>query len=324
MLAELINKQNTSNNLNNKQVIVVSGGISSEKDVSLETGKAVFNALVKENIKVVNYIVKNNLIELLDFLVNIKDNSIIFNALHGGMGENGGLSTLLDILCVPYTHSKAGACAVAMNKHLTKQIAKANNILVAKGILINTVKCIENNNILEKFNLHFPLVVKPNSEGSSIGVHIANNKDELLKALSLSLNYEEIILEEFLPENEFSVGVVNGKALEITLIQPSPNNSFYNYEAKYAKGGSFHTIAANINNDLRNYMLNSSEQVYKILGCKGVARVDFKEKNGKAYLLEVNTHPGLTSTSLLPEQAEYCNVSFSKLCLFLLQDAISR
>lgn len=316
------NKIKFSNKLNNKQIIVVSGGTSSEKDVSIQTGKAVCNALAKENIKLVSYVITDNITGLLEFLVKNKDNSIIFNALHGGMGENGGLSTLLDLLGIPYTHSKAAACAVAINKHLTKQIAKANNILVADGVILNTAKYIKNNYILEKCNLKFPLVVKPNLEGSSVGVHIVHNKEELVKAISLSLNYEQIIIEDFLPESEFSVGLIDGKALEITLIEPSSNNSFYNYEAKYTNCGSFHTVAPNINKDLRNYMLNSSEKLYKILGCKGVARVDFKEKNGKAYLLEVNTHPGLTNTSLLPEQAEYCNISFSKLCLLLLQDAI--
>lgn len=303
----------------NKEVVVLCGGPSKESEVSLASGNEVYQALKSEGISVIKYEFGNNLIELWNFLVNIKEKVAVFNALHGNFGEDGTLVALLETLAIPYTHSGITTSALAMNKFLTKKVAASVGLLLAKDVLLNTSAAIELN------TLAFPLVVKPNNEGSSIGVYIVNNKQELQDTIKLCKhNYQEVLLEEYLGGAEFSVGLINGIALEVTEIVPSKNNHFYNYEAKYQKGGSSHIIPAKINHNLREYMLTYAEKMYKIIGCKGIARVDFKEKDGKAYFLEINTHPGFTATSLLPEQAKHHNISFSNLCLLLLNDAFNK
>jgi len=298
-----------------KKILIISGGISKERTISLATGKQVAKELTKNNYKV--KIVEPNF-KLLEVIKIFKPN-IIFNALHGQFGEDGYIQTILETTGIPYTHSGVISSALAMDKELSKKIFIKNNILTPKYFVYSfdksksyLIKLIEN-------KLKFPVIIKPINEGSSVNVFICT-KLNLIKNLKLLKNYKKIIIEEFISGREIQAAIIGTKKLGA--IELKPKRKFYDYEAKYnSKAKTKHIIPVEISKKDYNKLMTISLRVHKLIGCKGVSRLDFKFFKGKFYLLEINTQPGMTSLSLVPEIAEYHGINFIKLIELILKDA---
>ena len=298
-----------------KKILIISGGISKERIISLDTGKQVAKELLKNN-----YIVKitEPNFQLLESVKSFKPN-IIFNALHGQFGEDGYIQSILETTGIPYTHSGVISSALAMDKELSKKIFIKNNILTPKYILYsfdktkkNLLKVIEN-------KLKFPVVVKPINEGSSVNVFICT-KSNLIKKIQLLENYKKIIIEKFIPGREIQAAIIGSKKLGA--IELKPKRQFYDYQAKYnLKARTQHIIPVDLSNNNYNKIMNIAKKAHTLIGCRGVTRSDFKFFNGKFYLLEINTQPGMTSLSLVPEIAKYHGINFIKLLELILRDA---
>ena len=295
------------------------GGNSRERDISIQTGKACIKAIKKigYNTRIFDPKYKS----FLD--INKKKIDIIFNALHGEEGEDGYAQSYFEYLKIPYTHSGVISSMNAMNKITSKKIFKKHNIKTPKYRVLKKKLFSKKNllHLIKNSSFRFPLVVKPVSEGSSIGVKICNNKNNLFKNINLLFkNYEILILEKFVPGQEIQVAVLNGKA--IGAIELEPKRKFYDYKAKYFKSAKTnHIMPANVEKKKYLEVLKIAEKSHKILNCRGVSRSDFKFFNNKFFLLELNTQPGMTNLSLVPEIAEYKKISFNNLIKKILLDA---
>ena len=299
-----------------KKILVISGGISKERSVSLDTGKQVAKELSKNNYSI--KIAEPNF-KLLDEIKNFKPN-IIFNALHGQFGEDGYIQTILETTGVPYTHSGVVASAIAMDKELSKKIFIQNKILTPKYILYKFNKSKTELIKLIKSKLKFPVVVKPLNEGSSVNVFICS-KFNIFKNIKLLENYKKIIIEEFIPGREIQAAIIGKKKLGA--IELKPKRKFYDYKAKYnSNAKTKHIIPVNLSKKNYNKIMNLALKAHKLIGCQGVTRSDFKFYNGKFYLLEINTQPGMTKLSLVPEIAAYYGINFIKLIELILKDAL--
>jgi D-alanine-D-alanine ligase len=244
---------------------------------------------------------------------------IIFNALHGQFGEDGYIQTILEAQKIPYTHSGAIASSIAMDKEISKKIFLQNNILTPKYIKYIFLK--KDKTIIKKIEkkLKFPVVIKPINEGSSVHVYICNKKN-LLRRLKKLEYYKEILIEEFVPGREIQVAIMGKKKLGA--IELKPKREFYDYEAKYnPKSNTKHIIPVKITKKEFKTVTDIALKAHKVIGCKGVTRSDFKFFKGKFYLLELNTQPGMTKLSLVPEIARYKGISFIKLIEWILKDA---
>ena len=298
-----------------KKILIISGGISKERLISLETGKEVSKELKKNGYKVLTS--EPNL-ELSKNLRKYKPD-IIFNALHGQFGEDGYIQTILEAQKIPYTHSGAIASSIAIDKEISKKIFLQNNILTPKYIKYIFLK--KDKTIIKKIEkkLKFPVVIKPINEGSSVHVYICNKKN-LLRRLKKLEYYKEILIEEFVPGREIQVAIMGKKKLGA--IELKPKREFYDYEAKYnPKSNTKHIIPVNITKKEFKTVTDIALKAHKVIGCKGVTRSDFKFFKGKFYLLELNTQPGMTKLSLVPEIARYKGISFIKLIEWILKDA---
>ena len=298
-----------------KKILIISGGISKERLISLETGKEVLKELKKNGYKVLTS--EPNL-ELSKNLIKYKPD-IIFNALHGQFGEDGYIQTILEAQKIPYTHSGAIASSIAMDKEISKKIFLQNNILTPKYIKYIFLK--KDKTIIKKIEkkLKFPVVIKPINEGSSVHVYICNKKN-LLRRLKKLEYYKEILIEEFVPGREIQVAIMGKKKLGA--IELKPKREFYDYEAKYnPKSNTKHIIPVKITKKEFKTVTDIALKAHKVIGCKGVTRSDFKFFKGKFYLLELNTQPGMTKLSLVPEIARYKGISFIKLIEWILKDA---
>ena len=300
-----------------KRILIISGGISKERVISLDTGFQVAKELKKNN-----YVVK--IIEpdfkLFD-KINLFKPNIIFNALHGQFGEDGYIQTILETTKIPYTHSGVIASAIAMDKELSKKIFLRNKILTPKHILYSFNKSRENLfKIIDK-KLKFPVVLKPINEGSSVNVFICN-KSNIIKKLKLLETYKKIIIEEFIPGREIQAAIIGSKKLGA--IELKPKRKFYDYQAKYSlKAKTKHIIPVKLTKKNYNKLMSLSFKAHRLIGCRGVTRSDFKFHNGKFYLLEINTQPGMTKLSLVPEIAHFHKINFIKLIELILKDASS-
>jgi D-alanine-D-alanine ligase len=302
--------------MNKEKVTVLMGGISAERDVSLDSGKACAKALSEIGFDVTSLDAKDDFIEKL--IKNKPDK--VFNALHGRFGEDGSIQGLLEHLKIPYTHSGILSSAIAMDKLTSKKIFKEAKISSPEYQVIKTVEDFQNSKI------GYPCVVKPNNEGSSVGVYIFNepNKSDEDKIVTLLNKYNFLILEKYIPGREIQVAVMGSKALGG--IEIVPTRSFYDYEAKYsANAKTKHIIPVKINEADYKKILDMALQAHNILGCRGVTRSDFRynesDKVNKIYILEVNTQPGMTSLSLVPEIANYYGISFNELVKWIINDA---
>ena len=298
-----------------KKILIISGGISKERIISLDTGRQVSKELKKNG-----YLTKivepdHKLIES----INSFKPKIIFNALHGQFGEDGYIQTILETTGIPYTHSGVISSAIAMDKILSKKIFIKNKILTPKFIEYsfreNKKQII---NKIEK-KLKFPVVVKPINEGSSVNVFICT-KLNVFKNLKSLKSYKRIIIEEFISGREIQAAILNFKKLGA--IELKPNRKFYDYQAKYnPRAKTKHLIPVDLTKKQYSNLMNIALKAHKLIGCSGVTRSDFKFKNGKFYLLEINTQPGMTNLSLVPEIAAYKGISFIKLLELILKDA---
>ncbi len=298
-----------------KKVLILSGGISKERLISLDTGLQVAKELKKNGYKIKIFEPDNNLEK------NIKNfkPSVIFNALHGQFGEDGYIQTILEKFKIPYTHSGVIASSVAMDKEISKKIFIKNKIKTPKFITYSYD--LTSNSLIKKINkqLKFPVVVKPINEGSSVNVYICTKKN-ITKNLKLIKQYKKVMIEEFIGGREIQVAIMGNKKLGA--IELKPKRKFYDYQAKYnLKAKTKHIIPVDLNKDKLSTIMNIAYKAHKVIGCKGVTRSDFKYYNGKFYLLEINTQPGMTKLSLVPEIAAYKGVSFLKLIEWILQDA---
>jgi len=298
-----------------KKILVLCGGISKERSISLETGKEVATELKKNKYKVKVCEPDNNLLK------NIKSYKpeVIFNALHGQFGEDGYIQTILESQKTPYTHSGVIASSIAMDKEISKKIFLKNKILTPKYIKFTYGKDEKNIIIKIEKKLKFPVVVKPINEGSSVNVYICNKKN-ILRNLKKLIVYKEILIEEFISGREIQVAIMGNRRLGI--IELKPKRKFYDYEAKYnSKAKTEHIIPVKLNKKNLKYINDIASKAHKVIGCRGVTRSDFKFYKGKFYLLEINTQPGMTKLSLVPEIANFAGISFIKLIEWILNDA---
>ncbi len=301
------------------KVALLMGGVSKEREVSLNTGENCYLELKKLGYKITKIDLNKSLINnYIDFLKIFKNQKFdfCFNALHGGLGENGSIQGFLNIINIPYTHSGVRASAIAIDKIVTKQVLKVSEIIFPDNIELDLNKT--NKNDLPKSS--FPIVIKPKTEGSSIGLKFIESSKDLSSVVNKNQN--NLMAEEFVEGIELTVGVLNGKALCVTEIIPKTAN-FYNYNSKYLKNGSEHILPARIPKNIYQKAMKWSEIAYRTIGCRGIARADFKFSPVKdqLYMLEINTHPGMTATSLIPEQAKYCGITFNELIWNLLEQA---
>jgi len=298
-----------------KKILIISGGISKERLISLDTGLQVAKELKKNGYKVKISEPDN---QLARNIYQFKPN-IIFNALHGQFGEDGYIQTILEGFKIPYTHSGTEASALAMDKEISKKIFIKNKITTPKFIKYS----YEKNNldlikIIEK-KLKFPVILKPINEGSSVNVFICTKKN-ISKVLKSLESYKQIIIEEFIAGREIQVAIMGDKKLGA--IELKPKRKFYDYQAKYdAEAKTEHIIPVELSKNKLDEVMNTALKAHKVIGCKGVTRSDFKFYNNKFYLLEINTQPGMTKLSLVPEIARYKGITFIKLIEWILKDA---
>ena len=304
-----------------KKVLILGGGISKERLISLETARAVYKALIKKNYKVIICEPDGNLINKIK---SFKPN-IVFNALHGQFGEDGYIQTVLESQKVKYTHSGVLASSIAMDKGISKKIFIKKKILTPKYIKFNFSK---SNKIDKKLifmiqkKLKFPVVVKPINEGSSVNVYICSKKNFIQNLKKLVL-YKEILIEEFIPGKEIQVAILGNRKLGA--IEIKPKRKFYDYEAKYnVKAKTKHIIPVEMSKKNLEKVLNIALKAHNSIGCKGVTRSDFKFYKNRFFLLETNTQPGMTKLSLVPEIAAYAGMSFINLIEWILKDASTR
>ncbi len=302
-----------------KNIIVVHGGNSNERAISFKSSISVVKALKDLGYKVQTFDpFKKKYSELKKMR-----KSIIFNSLHGFEGEDGVAQSYFEYLKIPYTHSGVISSMISMNKLISKEFFIKRNILTPK--FVSLMKSNFNAEILKKEinkkKIKFPVVVKPISEGSSIGVKICKNfKDCFSQTIKLFKNYDNLILENFIGGQEVQVAVLNGKA--IGAIELIPKRKFYDYKAKYTKKAKTrHVMPAKLNKIEYNKILKIAEKAHKLLGCRGVTRSDFKVYNNKFYLLELNTQPGMTNLSLVPEIARFKGITFNNLVKKIINDA---
>ncbi len=298
-----------------KKILIISGGISKERIISLDTGKQVAKELIKYGHPVKIAEPDTSLINTIN---SFKPN-IIFNALHGQFGEDGYIQTILETTGIAYTHSGVISSAIAMDKELSKKIFIKNKILTPKYFIYSfdrpKLKLIS---FIEK-KIKFPVVIKPINEGSSVNVYICK-KSNIFKKLRLLKEYKKIIIEEFIPGREIQSAIIGTKKLGA--IELKPKREFYDFQAKYnPKAKTKHIIPVDLPKTKFNELMKITIKTHKLLKCRGVTRSDFKYFKGKFYLLEINTQPGMTKLSLVPEIANYYGISFYQLIKLILQDA---
>jgi D-alanine-D-alanine ligase len=302
-----------------KHVAVLMGGLSAEREVSLNSGKACASALEAAGYTVTLIDVGR---DLADRLKSVQPD-VCFNALHGRWGEDGCVQGLLELLQMPYTHSGVLASAVAMHKERAKVIMRAAGVPVADG------RVLTRSEAARAHALPRPYVLKPVCEGSSVGVYIVR-EDHTHPPQELNdpgwKFGEDLLAEPFIPGRELTCAVMGDRVLGVTEIVANETLRFYNYEAKYADGGSRHIVPAPILPDVYQMVEKFTLQAHRALGCRGVSRADFRYDDtpggsGQLVCLEVNTQPGMTATSLVPELAEYAGLSFPELVSWMVEDA---
>jgi D-alanine-D-alanine ligase len=293
-----------------KRVAVLMGGWSSEREVSLVSGAAVSEGLRQAGYDVDAIDVKRDPGDLLARLTPKPD--VVFNALHGRWGEDGTLQGLLDILAIPYTHSGLLASAIAMHKPQAKLVFEREGIAVAEHRVVSRAELAAGD------PLPRPYVIKPLNEGSSVGVRIVRNGAAVGGIADWPFG-EQVMVEAFIPGREFTVAVMGDRPLAVTEI--TTDRGFYDYDAKYAPGGSRHVIPAQVEPAIYDEAMSLALRAHRALCCRGVSRADLRWDGERLYMLEVNTQPGMTPTSLVPEQARYAGISFPELVRWMVEHA---
>ncbi|UZE38350.1 D-alanine--D-alanine ligase [Wolbachia endosymbiont of Drosophila pseudotakahashii] len=296
-------------------IAILSGGFSCEREISLMSGKAVKKALDSLSYNAIEIDVDSNIAEKLKKI----NPGLAFIALHGPYGEDGCIQGLLEILGIKYTHSGVMASAVAMNKAMSKHIFRSLSIDTPKGYVISREDLLKNN-----IKIDYPYVLKPINEGSSIGVYIIFSHEDYLELKDNSSTImEKMIVEEYIPGIELHTAVLLDEA--IGTIEVRPKNKFYDYEAKYTDGFAEHIFPAEIPNNIYKMTLEHALKVHQFLGCKTISRLDFRynPKNNTLKMLEINTHPGFTELSLVPEIAKLAKgINFNELVKIIIEDSL--
>jgi D-alanine-D-alanine ligase len=302
-----------------QHVAVLMGGLSAERQVSLDSGNACAAALESAGYKVTRIDAGRDLAERL----REAKPEVCFNALHGRWGEDGCVQGLLELVGMPYTHSGVLASALAMHKERAKEVMRAAGIPTPDG------KVVHRSEAAKQHVLPRPYVLKPVAEGSSVGVYIVP-KDHAHPPQELNdPNWafgEELLAERYIPGRELTCAVMGDKALGVTEIVPAETLRFYNYEAKYAQGGSRHILPAPLQSNIYELVQKLTLMAHRALGCRGVSRADFRYDDtlggtGELVCLEVNTQPGMTATSLVPELAAHAGMSFAELVSWMVEEA---
>ncbi len=297
-------------------VAVLMGGFSAEREVSLSSGRECVKALESEGFKVTAIDADRT---VATTLATLKPD-VVFNALHGRWGEDGCVQGILEVLGMPYTHSGVMASSVAMSKEQTRRIVAMSGVPVAEG------RCVNRDEALADHVLPPPYVAKPILEGSSVGVVIvrsgSNRPPETIRQIPVTKD-GLLLIERFIAGRELTCSVIGDRVTEVIDIIIADHLQFYDYEAKYAPGGSRHILPAQIPDSVRSDIQRHTRAAHQALGCRSVSRSDFRwdETKGELIYLETNTQPGMTPTSLIPELAAHMGLSFGKLCAFLVADA---
>ena len=292
---------------------ILVGGISSEKEVSIASGKSIEFACLALGHKV-------QMLDPKDDIENIKssimETDLVFNGLHGGDGENGKISKFLESLDVPFTGSDSVSSAICMNKSKTKEIVSKNSILTPDWLLVK-----HNDQLDSVGNLGFPLVVKPNDQGSTIGLSIVDSKSQLLGAYSLARNFaDSIIFERYIKGRELTCSIIGDKAYPV--LEIIPKKDIYDYECKYTKGMSEYICPADLSESISLSIQDISLKAHTALGCRHYSRVDFLlDENDNIWFLEINTLPGMTETSLLPKSLKSAGLSFNEVIELIINEA---
>jgi len=300
------------------KVAVVMGGPSAEREISMETGYFVMRQLQSLGYEAKSLDFDERFIESLRKM----SPDVVFIALHGPGGEDGQIQAILDYLHLPYTGSSVEACAMAMDKHITKKLLAAEGLPTAAWDLFDltggTLPLLPG-------SLDLPLVIKPRNEGSAVGVSIVRSHEQWAQTMiAFSENYSEVLAEEYIPGREFTCGILGVDALPVIEIIPNKDD-FYSYEAKYGAGGSTHICPAKIDEDLAARMQMLALSVHRLLGLRDYSRTDFiVSKEGRPYILEINTLPGLTASSNLPEACLAAGISNEALIDRLITYAMGR
>lgn len=298
-----------------KHVAVLKGGWSAERPVSLVTGDAVAKALEGHGYRVTSIDLQRNLTALIADLTPRPD--VVFNALHGRFGEDGCIQGVLEIMGIPYTHSGVRASAIAMDKPAAKRIFESVGIRCPEGQVLPLADA--------HHAMPAPYVVKPSSEGSSIGVLIVREGDNAAPLETAGWSFgTDVLVERFVPGRELTVAVMEDRAIAVTELRPV--QGFYDYEAKYTEGKTEHLVPAPVPTAIADEAKDWALRAHKALGCRGVTRCDFRyddtgEAPGTLYMLEINTQPGLTPLSLVPEQAAHIGIDFPHLCAWMVEAA---
>ncbi len=301
-----------------KKILILSGGYSNEREISIKTAKSVYNELIKTKKYKIKITEPNG--NLVKVLRKFKPD-IALNLLHGRYGEDGYVQSILESERINYTHSGVLSSSLAIDKVISKKIFINNKILTPKYIKFLFKKDNVSKDLIKILDkkIGFPLVIKPINEGSSVNVFICN-KSNILKNLNRLRNYDELLIEKYIPGREIQVAVINNKVLGS--IELRPKRKFYDYEAKYnPKAKTEHIIPIKLSEKKLIELNKIALKAHKLLKCRGVTRSDFRYCNGKFYLLEVNTQPGMTALSLVPEIARYKNINFMQLIEKILFDA---
>ena len=294
-----------------KTVAVLMGGPGAERAVSLSTGQECASALRKAGYSVVEIDAGHGLVEDL----KLAKPDVVFNALHGRWGEDGCVQGVLEWMKLPYTHSGVLCSALAMDKGKTKEVFRGVGLPVVDSIMI------ARKDLVSVHPMPLPYVIKPNNEGSSVGVYLVDLGAEMPPLLSTEMP-DIVMVETFVPGRELTTTVVGGRALTVTDIL---TDTWYDYSAKYSEGGSKHVMPAKLPDDIFQACLDYAAKAHAVLGCRSISRTDFRWDEARGLegliLLETNTQPGMTPTSLSPEQAAAVGISFPELCQFLVEDA---
>lgn len=305
----------------NQVVAVVMGGPSAEREVSLNTGAAIANALREygyTNVVEIDLDPRNFGKQLAESKAEV-----VFNAVHGLYGEDGRLQTLLEIREMPYTGSGMIASVSCMDKVITKRMLRDAGISTPACLIINKKESGIKEKIMQRFSL--PVVIKPASQGSSIGVEIVKEEKQLDEALANAFKYSrDILVEEFIGGKELTVSMMqkDGEVVALPVIHIAPHSGMYDYHSKYTKGATEYICPADLDEETTKKVQEISKKAYEVLGCSGVARADVMlDEEGNGYVLEINTVPGMTATSLVPKAAAAAGISFPELCNIILQSA---
>jgi len=296
---------------------ILMGGPSSERGISFKSGKAVFDTLKQLGLDVVEIDINTDNIEENINLIKSHKINCAFLALHGCFGEDGQMQNILESIKIPYTGSGVLASRLAMDKVASRAIFESRGLNVPKYVVINKSSINKDYNIRHDLNL--PLVIKPAASGSSIGLSIIDREEDLKKSLESAFAFDNrVIVEEYISGREMTVGILDGHTLPI--IEIIPKNNFFDYEAKYQPGLTDYVVPAKLEEGLARIVSKTALSAHKLLGCFGCSRVDMILSNRKVpFVLEVNTIPGLTSTSLLPKAAKTVGIEFNELCLKLIE-----